>query len=394
MLMTRTLSLGCIWLLTLLAFAEPGKASGITFFQGDFEAVKAEAARTGRLIFMDAYATWCAPCRTMAQQVFTDPEVGDYFNRHFINYQLDMEQGEGPQIGQRFDIQAYPTLLFLKADGKRFDYVQGARTAEQLLRLGKRVLEPGYVPLPARLAQFRQGNRDREFLYALLVQADEAQVAAEEALAAYISQLKVEELVSPRNWDIFERHIEDTESPLFQYVEQHHPEFELLYGKQTVAEKLGGSHLKAAYHSFDRQDEAAYNRHVAAARQYDSPWVARELLILELGPFAVRQDWLAYVRNVDRLVDEFRFDDGPLLNDFAWTLYKAKAGNALLDHAAAWSAIAVRQEPCHAHCLTQACILHETGQAEQARAAAAQARDWAEREGITASPFLQEILGK
>jgi thiol:disulfide interchange protein len=66
---------------------------GIRFMDATWEQVMAEAKKQEKLIFVDAYTTWCGPCKVMAQNVFTQKEVGDFYNRYFVNYKLDMEKG-------------------------------------------------------------------------------------------------------------------------------------------------------------------------------------------------------------------------------------------------------------------------------------------------------------
>lgn len=60
-------------------------AQGIEFFHGTYDEAL-EKARTGnKQIFVDVYTSWCGPCKKMAKEVFTLPEVGTYFNEHFID---------------------------------------------------------------------------------------------------------------------------------------------------------------------------------------------------------------------------------------------------------------------------------------------------------------------
>ena len=60
----------CFLLLFCLqfSFAE----DGINFFKGTFKEAKALAAKEHKIIFMDAYTSWCGPCKRMAKNVFTD----------------------------------------------------------------------------------------------------------------------------------------------------------------------------------------------------------------------------------------------------------------------------------------------------------------------------------
>ena len=59
--------------------------SGIEFFHGSWDEALELAKKEHKAIFMDAYAEWCGPCKRMAKNIFTQKEVGDFFNKHFIN---------------------------------------------------------------------------------------------------------------------------------------------------------------------------------------------------------------------------------------------------------------------------------------------------------------------
>ena len=66
----------------------------IVFELGNLESVLQKAAKENKLIFIDAYTTWCGPCKKMSKEVFTTDTVANYFNRTFVNYKFDMEKGE------------------------------------------------------------------------------------------------------------------------------------------------------------------------------------------------------------------------------------------------------------------------------------------------------------
>ncbi len=129
-------------MLTLGVALIPGvsQAQGIDFFHGSMAEAQAKAKAEGKLLFVDAYATWCGPCRWMASNVFTDAKVGDFFNKNFINVKLDCEKGEGPDFARSYGIRAYPTLFIIGADGKVVKKTMGAKQAEDLIGFGKQAI--------------------------------------------------------------------------------------------------------------------------------------------------------------------------------------------------------------------------------------------------------------
>jgi thioredoxin-related protein len=100
------------------------------------------AKRENKLIFLDAYADWCRPCKFMQLEVFTDPDVGKYYNRTFINAKMDMEKGEGLKVAQKFNVKAYPTFLFINGNGELIHKSVGGMMPEDFLELGSNALLP------------------------------------------------------------------------------------------------------------------------------------------------------------------------------------------------------------------------------------------------------------
>jgi len=115
---------------------------GITFFEGTFEEALAKAEKEHKVIFLDAYAAWCGPCKMLKKNVFSDPNVGAFYNENFINLAIDMEKGNGPKIASKYGVSAYPTLLFLNGDGSVANKAIGYQNSDQLIALGKAVLTP------------------------------------------------------------------------------------------------------------------------------------------------------------------------------------------------------------------------------------------------------------
>ena len=72
----------------------------INFTDKSWQEIVAMAKQQNRLIFLDAYASWCGPCKWMAANMFTNDSIADYYNKTFICASIDMEKGEGLNLGQ------------------------------------------------------------------------------------------------------------------------------------------------------------------------------------------------------------------------------------------------------------------------------------------------------
>ncbi len=98
---------------------EDGKdfiGNDIVFEDSSFSEALKKAKEEGKLLFVDCYTTWCVACRKM-NEVFMQKEVVYYFNTHFISLKMDMEKGEGPELKEKYGVEAYPTMFVLNTEG-------------------------------------------------------------------------------------------------------------------------------------------------------------------------------------------------------------------------------------------------------------------------------------
>ena len=130
-------------IVTLVLFAEsPVKIhqnEGIKFFEGTWKEAVLKAKKENKHIFLDISASWCGPCKMLKRYTFTNPEVGTFYNKNFISMEVDGEVGEGLILAERFQIQGYPSLIFLDKNEKVIMATAGYKPVNDLLGLGKRV---------------------------------------------------------------------------------------------------------------------------------------------------------------------------------------------------------------------------------------------------------------
>ncbi|MCP9756016.1 DUF255 domain-containing protein [Lacihabitans sp. CCS-44] len=116
-------------------------ADGIHFQKGNWQQALDLAKKENKVVFLDIYATWCGPCKQLKKYTFTEKSAGDFFNANFVNMALDGEQPEGATLAQKFEIEAYPTLMFVTPEGELITKSPGFRTAPDLINLGQKILD-------------------------------------------------------------------------------------------------------------------------------------------------------------------------------------------------------------------------------------------------------------
>lgn len=112
---------------------------GIQFTEGKWADLLKQAKKENKLIFLDAYTTWCGPCKLLQKNVFTREDVATTFNGNFINVKIDMESGEGPALTKKYPIEGYPTLFFINGKGKVVKQLLGYQQPQDLIKAAKSV---------------------------------------------------------------------------------------------------------------------------------------------------------------------------------------------------------------------------------------------------------------
>ena len=109
-------------------------AEGMKFFKGSFDEALAETKKQGKVLFVDVYTDWCGPCEMMVKDVFPTDVVGDFYNANFVNYKLDAEKDEGPEVTERYPVAGYPTFWFIDGEGKLLAKIGRTEEAKKILQ--------------------------------------------------------------------------------------------------------------------------------------------------------------------------------------------------------------------------------------------------------------------
>lgn len=114
--------------------------SGINFIENSWTTAVKRASAEKKLIFVDAYAVWCGPCRQLKATTFKDKAAAAFFNKNFVNLSLDMEKGEGIKLSEKWGVEEFPTLIILDQKGNVVVGNVGFIDANTLVKLGQRAM--------------------------------------------------------------------------------------------------------------------------------------------------------------------------------------------------------------------------------------------------------------
>ncbi len=366
--------------------------SGIQFTQGTWKELLAKADKENKLIFMDAYAEWCGPCKMMARDVFTAEEVGNYFNTKFINVKMDMEKGEGIGLSRDFGIMAYPTLLFIDETGEVVHRAVGYHTKDLLLNLGEAALDPSRN-FGSINAKYESGDRSPDLLKNLAL-------ARYDAMDGSYSQVAEEYLATQKNWNtednmefIF-RMVSDLDSKMADFMLNNQQAFVTKFGDRAIAGKVN----ELVQNTISRAETEADLKKVEQLYAKIYPEQAGEMAMrLKMGFYAQREDWSNFGKAADAFYKKFPAQSWDELNEIAWIYYEEVEGKKELKTALNWSKQSVKMDKNYYNLDTMASLYFKLGKKGKALKAANEAikvakatgEDYSATEGL-----IEKIKGR
>jgi len=348
---------------------------GMKFTETAWSNLLAKAKANDQIIFMDAYTTWCGPCKMMSKNVFTDKEVGDYYNANFINVKMDMEAGEGIALATKYEVRAYPTLLFIDGDGAIVHRAVGYHEAAAFVELGKKAKDPT-SRISGMKARYASGDRDPDFLQTYTQSLYNAMDSGfGDAADAYLSTQS--DWNTTENLQFIFQYVESADSKLFDHLLKNKAAFEQSFGKevvmgkveQLIAQKVLGSDqpdLKAA--------DALY------AKAY--PEMAGEMSArFRMNYYQMTGDVDNFAKSSVAFFDKYPSKDMMQLNNAAWAFYESVTDKAMLKKAIGWAKASVKLDAQYFNSDTLAALYHKIGDKKKAKKAALAAIEIAKKNG-------------
>ena len=339
---------------------------GIQFNKGSWEEILADAKEQDKLIFLDAYTSWCGPCKWMAANAFPDKAVGEYFNSTFVNAKIDMEKGEGPAIAKTYEVRAYPTLLFVDGDGNLVHRSVGGTDAAGLINLAKDAIDPNKQIGPM-IRRFREGDRDPEFLktYALAASAAYMPEAKDVANAYFKTQA---DLLTEENIKLIVDNTSSEEDAYFDFMVKNRAKFGKVLGDDfvnaSIINIMAGKYYRTNDLDFSKVTEQLSKVYSAAdAEKYTAAFKMTYYQYRSRTPAGK----VAYLNAAIAYMDKYSSDNPDELNKLAWSVYESTDDAEILKKACKWAQKSVKLDENFHNMDTLAHICHKLGKKGRAK---------------------------
>jgi thioredoxin-related protein len=336
-------------------FAQLNTTTSIQFIHENWRAALDSAKKKEKLIFLDAYTVWCAPCKAMSRDVFTKQNVSNFYNQQFINVKMDMEKGDGIALATAYQVKAYPTFLFINADGKVVHRAVGYQEVDAFLKLGKAALNRE-VRLGTWHERFAAGDRTPTFLKDYIQKLTDA-------LDPKRLQITEIYLNTQRDWrthshlDLIYRMVETTETPLYRFLVENKDTFQFIFGKTDVDIKIQNI-LSETLHNEKKMPPLSKADSLIALTY---PKQAKRMIAnYQMTYYRMKGDRANYATAAVNYFKQFD-DSAEELNETAQTFCEVVEEPKMLQKAVKWAKKALDKEKKQMHFLTLAQLYVKTG---------------------------------
>ena len=367
-------------------------AQGIEFFEGTWQEALAEAKKQEKVIFVDAYATWCGPCKRMSKSVFPNRKVGDFYNKNFINMKLDMERGEGLKFRKEYPVSAFPTLFYIDYTGKIVQKVKGARDVDGFIQLGKKALSQ-IDRTEDFEAAYNEGNRDPELVYNYVKALNQAGKPSIKVSNEYLQSQK--DLNTPQNHKFILEAAVLADSRIFDLLIQYRKQIEAISSKEKVQEKIYAACQATARKAIEFESEDLLNEAKAKMKKH-YPEEAKTFASL------VEMDFCLSMKNCDQFLKASKSYANTELKEEAEGLHKLaqtivrnfEKDPKAMKQAEQFAKSAAEQSNMYSYYLTYASILDSNGKKTAAIEAANKSLELAKIQAKGAVRNIEQFIDR
>lgn len=362
-------------------------ASGIDFHHGTLDEAKAMAADQGRLIFVDAYTTWCGPCKRMAKNVFTADEVGKFYNENFVNVKLDMEKGEGRDFQKKYGVRAFPTLLFIDPQGKLVHRVVGGMDVKNFMSLGRFAASKSSSVSAELEEAYKNGERDPAFMVKYITALAKAKRPLLKVANDYLDGQK--DLSTDENLRILYHSTVEADSRIFTKMVGQQQAITTLFGAEAVHDRIEAAGNKTVQKAVKYQNEDLLEEAVDKVKKF-APDRGKSFgdhaRLSYYGALGDHDNYYKVAKTYARQGAEQKFE---LAN---FILSQMQDNDKLMGAAEGWVLDACKDQKNEPYCFTAAKILLLNGKHSMSLQYAREALAFSQKAKSGAQPHIEKLV--
>lgn len=355
--------------------------TGVNFIHKvtNWDAIVAQAKKENKFIFVDCYTTWCGPCKYVSSKIFPMKNVGEFYNKSFINVKLQIDETKNDnadviatkKVAKSFEakykISVYPTFLVFNKEGILVHKFCGAGDDKFMIENAGNGLDKE-KQFYSMVAMFEHGNRDGKFIAKLCKAASDANENAEEYLKAYVATQK--NIYTAESADLLLMNITTVNTIAFKTIYPNREKWYTITEKSLVDDAIKNAVEDEVYEYIQKAKSEKINwNELAKTLEEKYPEFGNEAAIK--GKVVVsmnNQNWNDFETALKDVIEKYpnMFTNVGELNEIAWSVFENIDDKFLVERALFWSKQAAEKTENPAFMDTYANLTYKLGNKEEA----------------------------
>jgi len=353
----------------------------LTIIEQDYELAKRTATQQHKLLIVDFYTTWCAPCKMLDKTIFHNDSIASEISKNFIVLRYDAEKDMIHNLSLKHHIASYPTTIVLTANGKLIRKMYGTGG-------GAGTLVASYSNL---LCESISLNKQGKYITGFQPAIDTALYP--DFYKKYVRRIadirpgdlenywnNNKDLLAEVSFDIL-AYFGRAPKHVVDFFIQHKPDYEAKFGKEDVKfvmDNLTGEKFSTAV---EEKDEEKYEAAVKFARQHLTTRDADEYIkTYELEMDIAMNRWDKAIGIVSERINSKKINENGI-NSFCWSIYEKCNKQPIIGQSIQFMKDVVEANPSFATLDTYARLLAKNGRKDEAKAAMKKAIEIAKATG-------------
>ena len=375
-----------------------------------WEKVLAKAKAENKYIFVDAFTTWCGPCKMMSKNIFPLEDVGTFYNANFINLKIQLDTTKddndevkswfaaGKEIATKYNVRAFPTYLMFSPNGEIVHRAVGSSDAAKFIAKGQDAINPDKQYYTQKRL-YEAGKKDEQFLYALAKAANAAydEPFSKQITEAYLDTQK--DLLTKNNIEFLAGNISSSKDRGFKELLNNPEAFDKVEGQGFAQSTIRNIVYKeeAMPILFPKGKQAPEFPDWDAALKAASAKYPKEapeaIAFYKINTYQRKGDW----KNFGPAVVEYMKAYGNAsttsqMNAFAWTVFENCEDMACVASALDWSKQSFAENNNPQFMDTYANLLHKSGKTKEAIKWETKAKELAIKAGEDGNDYAETIV--
>jgi thiol-disulfide isomerase/thioredoxin len=360
----------------------------------DYTTATELASKENKLLFIDFYTTWCAPCKKLDELVFQNDSIKQILGRDFILLKYDAENDTVFHLSKKHHISSYPTAIVLNRKGYVVNRKYGF-SGEDFQSLSENVLE--FTDESADL------NKQNKHLKGYSNTIDETNYP--KFYNDYVN--RTIKKVQPSDFDAFFKGKqnflkEEDFTPLFYFgrnapshigdiILKDKQKYFDLYGEQDVEVLLYFLSATKFNEAITEDNQEKYDQAIAFTKKALSQgWIDDILPSFEVERLKTQNNWDGVFKIYEERKNRNDISEGEI-NHICWDVYKNCEDQQVVAKCIDWMKELTDKDPEFAYLDTYVFLLHKSGDKKLTKEVAERALKTAKKQGKSATS-LEKLL--